>query len=150
MQNVENEWVRKDWRKFKREMKPLVKDFCYKIDSVVGTEDPLVSSIIFDDIWYHVEKRLIGSPEERQSAEYKFTQAVFGRASFEKFKKQLFKSMQNKEIRIKIWPGRYILWNKHLEFGEDTPNQDLWEKGYEFWPLSFFGKVIGINAKKRV
>ena len=54
------------------------------------------------------------------------------------------------EIRIKIWPGRYILWNKHLEFGEDTPNQDLWEKGYEFWPLSFFGKIIGINAKKRV
>lgn len=33
----------------------------------------------------------------------------------------------------------YWIWNKHLTFGEETSNEDLWNKGYEFGLKNIFG-----------
>lgn len=51
------------------------------------------------------------------------------------------------EFRLKIGINKYLIWNKGLWFGEDTSNEDLWKKGYEFYPKKVFG-VKFIVAKK--
>jgi hypothetical protein len=43
------------------------------------------------------------------------------------------------EIRIPIGIRKYAIWNKHLMFGEDTPNEDLWKSGYCFRCKKIFG-----------
>lgn len=48
------------------------------------------------------------------------------------------------EIRLKIGKNKYLLWNKGLWFGEDTPNQDLWNKGFGFRCV----KLLGIKLIK--
>lgn len=53
-----------------------------------------------------------------------------------------------KEIRINLGKLGYLIWNKGLWFGEDTPNEDLWNAGYEFWPIKILG-IKFIRAKKR-
>lgn len=52
-------------------------------------------------------------------------------------------------LRIYIPFLGYFIWNKHLEFGEGTHNEDLWFGGYEFWCFSIFGNPVLLRAKKR-
>lgn len=55
-------------------------------------------------------------------------------------------------LRIKIGKEKYLLWdNEGLAFGEDTPNEDLWNAGYEMraWGYKYFGRVVAIIASKR-
>jgi hypothetical protein len=54
-----------------------------------------------------------------------------------------------KEIRIKIGKEKYLIWNKELCCGVDTPNEDLWNKGYEFRCNKIFCiKFIIANKRK--
>jgi hypothetical protein len=54
-----------------------------------------------------------------------------------------------KEIRIKIGKEKYLIWNKGLYFGEDTPNEDLWHNGYEYRCKKILGiKFIIANKRK--
>lgn len=43
-----------------------------------------------------------------------------------------------KELRIPYKNG-YLIWNKGLMFGEETPNEDLWNAGYRFGVKKIFG-----------
>lgn len=43
------------------------------------------------------------------------------------------------KLRLKIGKDRYLIWNKGLWFGEDTPNEDLWHKGFGFRCVRLLG-----------
>ena len=54
------------------------------------------------------------------------------------------------EIRLKIGKNKYIIWNRGLWFGENTTNQDLWNKGFGFRCSRLFGiKFIIANYENK-
>ena len=52
------------------------------------------------------------------------------------------------DIRIKIGKEKYLIWNRLLTFGEDTPSEDLWKGGYEF-SRTVIWRIPIILVKKR-
>lgn len=56
----------------------------------------------------------------------------------------------NKEIRIPLGKQKYLIWNKGLWFGEDTSNQDLWNRGFGFKCIKLLGiKFILANYENK-
>lgn len=60
--------------------------------------------------------------------------------------------MRKREIRIPVgWhnkQAKYLIWNRNLEIGEETSNEDLWKQGYEFGCTKILGIEL-ITARKR-
>lgn len=54
-----------------------------------------------------------------------------------------------REIRIPIGYQKYLIWNRNLEFGEETSNEDLWHKGYGFGLKIILGIKFLIASKEK-
>lgn len=53
------------------------------------------------------------------------------------------------EMRLKIKKHKYIIWNKGLWIGEDTPNEDLWNSGYRFYAKKILGVRVLVAYKEQ-
>lgn len=54
-----------------------------------------------------------------------------------------------REIRIPIGYQKYLIWNRNLEFGEETSNEDLWNRGYGFGLKIILGIKFLIASKEK-